>query len=63
MPAPGRDFIGVQADSHWCADGISVGAATLFDGRAYGTAMVTAIANPAAQIDFGKPDPRPQFGA
>ncbi len=61
---PDGDFIGVQADSHWCADGISVGAATLFDEAGpYGTAMVTAIANPAAQIDFGKPDPRPQFGA
>lgn len=61
---PHGDFVGVQADSHWCADGISVGAATLFDETGpYGTAMVTAIANPAAQIDFGRPDPRPQFGA
>ena len=51
---PSGDYIGVQADSHWCSNGIAVGAATLFDGTgAFGTAMVTAIANPAAQIDFG----------
>lgn len=50
---PGGDHIGVQADSHWCADGVSVGSATLFDSAGpFGTAMVTAIANPAAQIDF-----------
>lgn len=56
---PLGDYIGVQADSHWCADGIAVGAATLFDQSGpFGTAMVTAIANPAAQIDFGSPDPR-----
>lgn len=53
---PLGDYVGVQADSHWCSDGIAVGAATLFDdGGAFGTAMVTAIANPAAQIDFGSP--------
>lgn len=51
---PLGDYVGVQADSHWCADGIAVGAATLFDAAGpFGTAMVTAIANPAAQIDFG----------
>lgn len=50
---PGGDYVGVQADSHWCDDGIAVGAATLFDDAGpFGTAMVTAIANPAAQIDF-----------
>ena len=54
---PTGDYVGVQADSHWCSDGIAVGAATLFDDAgAFGTAMVTAIANPAAQIDFGSPD-------
>lgn len=54
---PLGDYIGVQADSHWCSDGIAVGAATLFDDAgAFGTAMVTAIANPAAQIDFGRPE-------
>jgi hypothetical protein len=53
---PLGDYIGVQADSHWCADGISVGSATLFDDSGpFGTGMVTAIANPAAQIDFGGP--------
>lgn len=57
---PVGDYVGVQADSHWCADGISVGAATLFDDTGpFGIGMVTAIANPAAQIDFGVPDPGP----
>lgn len=56
---PLGDYVGVQADSHWCADGVAVGAATLFDDAGpFGNAMVTAIANPAAQIDFGTPDPR-----
>ena len=59
---PLGDYVGVQADSHWCADGVAVGTATLFDADGpFGTAMVTAIANPAAQIDFGAPDPRPGF--
>jgi hypothetical protein len=54
--SPVGDYVGVQADSHWCAKGISVGTATLFDEDGpFGTAMVTAIANPAAQIDFGSP--------
>ena len=58
--SPVGDYVGVQADSHWCSDGIAVGAATLFDGAgAFGTAMVTAIANPAAQIDFGSSDTIP----
>ena len=57
---PVGDYIGVQADSHWCSDGISVGGATLFDDvGAFGLGMVTAVANPAAQIDFGSPDPNP----
>lgn len=57
---PIGDYVGVQADSHWCADGISVGSATLFDDRGpFGTGMVTAVANPAAQIDFGDPDNMP----
>lgn len=48
------DYVGVQADSHWTSEGIAVGSATLFDdlGR-FGIGMVTAVANPAAQIDFG----------
>jgi Thioesterase-like superfamily len=50
---PYDDWVGVQADSHWTADGISVGTATLFDGAGpFGTGMVTAVSNPAAQIDF-----------
>ena len=52
---PVDDWIAVQADSHWTSDGISVGTATLFDSQgAFGSGMVTAVANPAAQIDFSK---------
>ena len=52
---PVGDYVGLQADSHWCSDGISVGSATLFDGLGpIGIGMVTALANPAAQIDFGR---------
>lgn len=52
---PVGDYVGLQADSHWCADGISVGSATLFDDLGpIGIGMVTALANPAAQIDFGR---------
>lgn len=54
---PVGDYVGVQADSHWCSRGVAVGAATLFDDAGpFGTAMVTAIANPAAQIDFSSPE-------
>ena len=50
---PVDDWIGIQADSHWASDGISVGTATLFDHQgAFGMGLVTAVANPAAQIDF-----------
>ena len=57
---PIGDYVGVQADSHWCADGIANGSATLFDDIGpFGTGMVTAIANPAAQIDFGVPSDVP----
>lgn len=50
---PVDDWIAIQGDSHWTADGISVGTATLFDSQgAFGSGMVTAVANPAAQIDF-----------
>ena len=52
LPVDG--WLGVQADAHWAADGIAVGTATLFDSLgAFGSGMVTAVANPAAQIDFG----------
>jgi len=57
---PVGEFVGVQADSHWCSDGISVGGATLFDDAGpFGIGMVTAVANPAAQIDFSTPGPVP----
>jgi hypothetical protein len=50
---PLDEWIGIQGDSHWAADGISVGTATLFDHQgAFGSGMVTAVANPKAQIDF-----------
>jgi hypothetical protein len=50
---PVDEWIGVQGDSHCAFDGVAVGTATLFDGQgAFGSGMVTAVANPAAQIDF-----------
>jgi hypothetical protein len=50
---PVDEWMGVQADSHWASDGISVGTATLFDRIGpFGSGLVTAVANPAAQIDF-----------
>ncbi|OBK36773.1 thioesterase [Mycobacterium sp. 1245111.1] len=50
---PIGEWIGVQADSHWANDGVAVGTATLFDqSGAFGSGMTTAVANPAAQIDF-----------
>ncbi len=53
---PRDEWIGVQGDSHLAADGIAVGTATLYDSAgAFGTGMVTAVANPAAQIDFTNP--------
>lgn len=57
---PLDDWLMIQADSHWACDGIAVGTATLFDHKgAFGSGMVTAVANPAAQIDFSnRPFPR-----
>ena len=56
---PVDEWMGVQADSHWAADGISVGTATMFDRiGAFGSALVTAVANASAQIDFSN-DPFP----
>lgn len=50
---PVEEWIGVQEDTHWAADGVSVGTATLFDSAGpFGSGMVTAIANPDAQLDF-----------
>jgi hypothetical protein len=51
---PRSEFIGVQGDSRFAAAGVATGTATLFDDHGpIGTAIVTALANPAAQIDFG----------
>ena len=59
---PLGEWIGVQADSHWTADGVGVGTATLFDHAGpFGSGMVTAISNPSAQIDFAN-DPFPSRG-
>lgn len=50
---PRGDWIFMQADSHWACDGISVGTATLLDGTGpFGSALVTALSNPRAHIDF-----------
>ena len=50
---PVDDWICIQGDSHWACDGIAVGTATLFDTQgAFGSGLTTAVANPAAQIDF-----------
>ncbi|MGU3652674.1 acyl-CoA thioesterase domain-containing protein [Mycolicibacterium sp. A43C] len=50
---PRDEWIGVQADSHWAAAGVAVGTSTLFDSHGpFGSGMVTAISNAAAQIDF-----------
>jgi hypothetical protein len=52
---PDGPQIGLEAASHITADGISVGTATLYDlAGPFGTGMVTAISNAAAQIDFAK---------
>jgi hypothetical protein len=56
---PDDEWIGIQADTHWAADGVSLGTATLFDrGGPFGSGLVTAVGNPQAQIDFGN-DPFP----
>lgn len=50
---PEGDRIGVEADSHLEADGISVGSAALFDARGqFGVGTVTAVENSRAFIDF-----------
>ena len=60
---PVTEWVGIQADSHWAATGVATGSATLFDrDGAFGTGLVTAIANPAAQIDFTN-DPFPERSA
>lgn len=60
---PVDDWVGVEADSHSVADGVSVGTATLFDSAGvFGAGLVTAVSNPGAQIDFAN-DPFPERGA
>lgn len=50
---PVGDRIGLDAQTHLTANGVSVGTATLFDSKGpIGTGMVTAVSNAAAQIDF-----------
>jgi hypothetical protein len=47
-------FIGVQADTNFSENGVSVGSVTLFDDDgAFGSSMVTAMANPAARMEVG----------
>ena len=54
---PVDEWIGVQAASHHAAAGIAVGTATSFDRLgAFASGMTTAVANPAAQIDFSARD-------
>lgn len=53
---PQSESIGIEGDSHWASDGISVGSGTLYDDVGpFGTGLVTAVANPKAQIDFSAP--------
>ena len=50
---PRSEFLGVQGDSRLSAAGISTGTATLYDDDGpFGTVVITALANPAALIDF-----------
>lgn len=50
---PDSDWVCVQADSHWAADGVAIGASTLLDASGpFGSGQVTAISNRDAQIDF-----------
>ena len=50
---PRCELIGVQGDTRSAFDGIAVGTASLFDDLGpFGSAMVTSLANPDAQIDF-----------
>lgn len=57
---PLDEWIMIQGDSHFASDGVAVGTATLFDHQGpFGSGMVTAVANPAAQIDFtSRPFPK-----
>ena len=47
-------FIGVQAETQFSENGVSVGSATLFDDDgAFGSSMVTAMASPAGSVESG----------
>ncbi|MCX4092620.1 acyl-CoA thioesterase domain-containing protein [Nocardia sp. alder85J] len=49
--------IGAEADNHLSRDGVAVGTATLFDREgAFGSSMVTALANAGRQISVGRLD-------
>lgn len=51
---PRSEFLGVQGDSRLAFDGVATGTATLYDDAGpFGTAVITALSNPASQIDFG----------
>ncbi|MEV6274237.1 acyl-CoA thioesterase domain-containing protein [Nocardia sp. NPDC051832] len=53
-PAEGLE-IGLEADNHISVDGVAVGSATLFDRQgAFGTCVVTALANAQRAVNFGK---------
>lgn len=46
--------IGLQADNHISVAGVGIGAATLFDrDGTFGSCVITALANPQAQVKFG----------
>lgn len=51
---PRDEWVGAEAETHWAAGGIAVGATTLYDSAGpIGTGLITAVSNPGAQIDFG----------
>ena len=50
---PRGEGLGVQGDRQFAADGVAIGSTTLFDDEGpVGIASITALANPAAKIDF-----------
>lgn len=59
---PEGQWIGVEADSHTEHDGISASTAGLYDAKGmWGTGMVTAVNNSAAEIDFTSHDLHERF--
>ncbi|NLU84753.1 acyl-CoA thioesterase domain-containing protein [Rhodococcus sp. HNM0569] len=52
---PVSDDLGLEAENHFAAGGISVGSTTMYDRQgAFGTCVVTALSNARRQIDFGQ---------